>query len=232
MGNLDVEGFYREIARADPDVIVLVEIGRWWYEELRKLPAFAPYKYGTSANNSFLGDVAVFSRRPTSRLQLMWAQDRLNCVLDLPLGDVGLRLFCLHSPRPLADTPNLYSEYWQQTERMLADQREPLIVIGDFNATQHSLVYERLTSRRLRSAHEDRGRGYATTWPNGFHLLPPIRIDQVLLSPQVECVSIVEGLGTGSDHRPLVLDVRVHRSAPGSQPAARERSGATGKAPL
>jgi endonuclease/exonuclease/phosphatase (EEP) superfamily protein YafD len=223
MGNLDVKGFYREIAAADPDVIVLVEIGRWWYEEMRKLPAFAPYQYGTSVNNSFLGDVAVFSRRPTSRLQLVWAQDRLNCVLDIPLGEVALRLFCLHSPRPLAEAPSLYRAFWRETEPMLAEQREPLVVIGDFNATQHSQVYKRLTSGRLRSAHEDRGRGYATTWPNRYNPLPPIRIDHALLSPQVECVSIVEGLGKGSDHKPLVLDVRVHPPGRPSNPAIAER---------
>ena len=72
---------------------------------------------------------------------------------------------------------------------------------------------------RLRSAHVDRGRGYAITWPNGMFPLPPIRIDHALLSPEVECLAISEGIGTGSDHRPLVVDLRVHGQAgePGTQ---------------
>jgi endonuclease/exonuclease/phosphatase (EEP) superfamily protein YafD len=92
-------------------------------------------------------------------------------------------------------------------------------VVGDFNATQHSRVYEQLMSGHFRSAHEDRGRGYATTWPNGLRPVPPIRIDQALMSPQVECVSIVEGTGLGSDHKPLILELRVH--TPGPAGAAR-----------
>jgi endonuclease/exonuclease/phosphatase (EEP) superfamily protein YafD len=92
---------------------------------------------------------------------------------------------------------------------ILTAEQGPLVIVGDFNATEHSLVYEQLTSEWLRSAHDDRGRGYATTWPNRRNWLPPIRIDQVLLSPQVECERIVEGRGLGSDHKPLIVDVRL-----------------------
>ena len=113
--------------------------------------------------------------------------------------------------------PNEYALYWQEIAPILAEQPEPLVVIGDFNATQHSLLYEQLISGRLRSAHEDRGRGYATTWPNGKRPFPPIRIDQAFLSPQVECISIVEGVGPGSDHKPLILDLRVHATVPTQQ---------------
>jgi endonuclease/exonuclease/phosphatase (EEP) superfamily protein YafD len=71
-------------------------------------------------------------------------------------------------------------------------------------------VYEQLEADGLRSAHEDRGQGYAVTWPNGARWIPPIRIDQAFVSPEVECISIREGRGAGSDHKPLILDLRVH----------------------
>jgi hypothetical protein len=89
------------------------------------------------------------------------------------------------------------------------EARHPLIVIGDFNATQNSRVYKDLKIGGLRSAHEDRGRGYVTTWPNGWSLIPPIRIDQAFLSADVTCQDITEGIGTGSDHKPLILDVQI-----------------------
>ena len=100
-----------------------------------------------------------------------------------------------HSHRPLVETPDLYAAYWSQVIPLIEVQTGPLIVIGDFNATQHSAVYEQLTAGRLRSAHTDCGRGYATTWPNGQWPLPPIRIDQAFLSPEIECLSIAEGVG-------------------------------------
>jgi endonuclease/exonuclease/phosphatase (EEP) superfamily protein YafD len=72
----------------------------------------------------------------------------------------------------------------------------------------------------MRSAHDDRGRGYATTWPNDKFWLPPIRIDQAFLSPDVACKRIVEGHGKGSDHRPIVVDLTVARSVQPPLPAS------------
>jgi endonuclease/exonuclease/phosphatase (EEP) superfamily protein YafD len=94
-------------------------------------------------------------------------------------------------------------------EQVVSDQPEPLIVVGDLNATQYSRVYQRLTGGRLRGAHEDRGRGYATTWPAGRYWAPSIRIDHALLSPGIECLNIDETTIPGSDHRGLILEVRI-----------------------
>jgi hypothetical protein len=39
--------------------------------------------------------------------------------------------------------------------------------------------------------------------------MPPIRIDQAFLSPEIECLDIREGRGEGSDHKPLIVDLRI-----------------------
>ncbi len=120
----------------------------------------------------------------------------------------------MHSPRPFYKEHFNYSEFWLGALPLISQQPRPLMVIGDFNATQYSRVYQELASMGLRSAHVDRGRGYATTWPNGDNPLPPIRIDQAFLSPQVECLNITEGIGRGSDHKPLILEIRVREDRP------------------
>jgi len=115
----------------------------------------------------------------------------------------------LHAPRPMAFRDDDYRGFWKEAEPLILSLPHPLIVVGDFNATQYSRVYEELKNAGLRSAHEDRGRGYATTWPNGMVPVPPIRIDQAFLSADVGCRAIEEGIGIGSDHKPLVLDVEI-----------------------
>jgi endonuclease/exonuclease/phosphatase (EEP) superfamily protein YafD len=107
---------------------------------------------------------------------------------------------------------NDYDGFWKEVVPLVLSEPHSLVVVGDCNATQYSLVYEQLKAGGLRSAHEDRGRGYATTWPNGTLPLPPIRIDQAFLSPEVACTSIAEGEGRGSDHKPLILDIEVGKS--------------------
>jgi endonuclease/exonuclease/phosphatase (EEP) superfamily protein YafD len=201
----------REIAKVNPDIIVLVEYRRWWTQDLRGSSVLKPYVYGTNLNKAYDGEVAIFSRIPISKQQMLWiAGPRVNDVVDIPLGKTSLRLFALHSPRPFYEPPHNYGEFWKQAIPLISQQPRPLIVIGDFNATQFSRVYQELTALSLRSAHDDRGRGYATTWPNGEDPVPPVRIDQAMLSPEVECLSIAEGVGEGSDHKPLILDIRVH----------------------
>lgn len=78
-----------------------------------------------------------------------------------------------------------------------------------FNATPHTRWYQRLQTERLRGAHEDRRRGLATTWPNGRAPVPPIRLDHVLVSPEVSVLDVREGVGEGSDHRPVIVDLTL-----------------------
>jgi endonuclease/exonuclease/phosphatase (EEP) superfamily protein YafD len=210
--NSDHEGFLKEIAGVDPDVVVLIEYRRWWTHSLRDSPELKPYIYGTNLDAPYNGDIGIFSRIPINKQQMIWVDTHVNDVVDIPLGGTSVRLFALHSPRPFNEKPFDYGGFWRQTLPLLAEQPRPLIVLGDFNATQHSAVYRSLIDMGLRSGHADRGRGYATTWPNGDNPLPPIRVDQAMLSPEVECLNITEGLGRGSDHKPLILDIRVRRS--------------------
>jgi endonuclease/exonuclease/phosphatase (EEP) superfamily protein YafD len=221
--NPDHEGVLREIASRDPDVIVLIEYRRWWTHSLRESSVLKSYPYGTDLNQPYTGEIAVFSRLPISKQQIIWLPDHMNNVVDIPLRNTSLRLFCLHSPRPIYEKPFGYGEFWSKELPLISQQPRPLVVIGDFNATQSSRVYQELMATGLRSAHSDRGRGYATTWPNGDNPLPPIRIDQALLSPQVECLGVAEGIGYGSDHKPLIVDIRVHEADRASATASADR---------
>jgi endonuclease/exonuclease/phosphatase (EEP) superfamily protein YafD len=88
----------------------------------------------------------------------------------------------------------------------------PLILAGDFNATPHSAWHARFLRRGLRDSHDLCGRPLATTWANGVLPIPRIRLDHVLVSAHLGCAAIVEGVGEGSDHRPVVVDLQL---APG-----------------
>ena len=91
----------------------------------------------------------------------------------------------------------------------------PTVVCGDFNARPRSLVYRMLTER-LRDAqlvvpHEHTP---LSTFPS---LLPLLRIDHVLVSPDVEvqACSVVRGklARLASDHLPLIADIELPRAS-------------------
>lgn len=220
--NKQIDEVFAEAREANPDVIVLVELQTYWWRELMRRGPVPGYPYGTNLPNRNSGDVAVFSRLPVRRMEEVILETRSSLVLDIPLEQDGakrgeVQIVALHSPRPTTSMIDNYYVFWDQMLPVIADRHGPQVVIGDFNATQHSRVYAELLALGLRSAHVDRGRGYVTTWPNGVRPFPPIRIDQSMLSPDVECVSVAEGTGPGSDHTPLILDLRIHLPAAPAQ---------------
>lgn len=216
--NTNLDGMLAEARSVDPDVIVLAEMQYWWWHQLMDLDPLPDYPYGTNLQNRNAGDIGIFSRLPVGQLQQIVSENRVSLLVDISLGEQTLQLMALHSPRPTYFGIGDYYRFWRQMEPIIESIHGPFVVLGDFNATQHSLVYQRLKADGLRSAHEDRGRGYAVTWPNGHYPIPPIRIDQVFLSPEVECESIRAGVGPGSDHKPLILELRLRDRESGGLP--------------
>ena len=207
--NLEHDAMLQEIAAANPDVIVLVEYSWPWHLAFKSAPVMRPYIHGTGHLQSHIGSVNVFSKLPLKKEMQNWVNSRAVHTIDLELDGDTLRIIGLHGPRPIDDPKYDYAGYWQKLVPLLTAEQGPVVVVGDFNATEHSRAYRQLKAGSLRSAHDDRGRGYATTWPNGQVWLPPIRIDQAFVSSEIECQRIVEGRGLGSDHKPLIVDVRI-----------------------
>jgi endonuclease/exonuclease/phosphatase (EEP) superfamily protein YafD len=210
--NKEYTALLEEIRAANPDVIVLVEFSWFWLMAYHDSPFFAAYPYGGGMAFQQLGDVNVFSRIPLASSRKEWFGGRALRTIEIPVGAETLHVIGLHAPRPMNIQNSDYEGFWSRTIPIILAEKGPLVVVGDCNATQYSAVYKKLTADRLRSAHEDRGRGYATSWPNGQLPLPPIRIDQALVSREVECLDIKEGEGRGSDHKPLILDVTIRRN--------------------
>jgi endonuclease/exonuclease/phosphatase family metal-dependent hydrolase len=82
----------------------------------------------------------------------------------------------------------------------------PTIVMGDFNTPTESVWFDEVR-HDFTHAFEQAGRGMLTTWPAPA---PILAIDHVWLSRQfqIDCASI--GWSWASDHRPIVVDVRLH----------------------
>ena len=208
--NSEYTALLKELQDADPDVIVLVEFTPNWHTAYLHSPFFAAYPYGSGMKNMARGTANVFSKLPLKSEEENWFGGRGIQSFEILIDSETLHIVSLHAPRPQSIREDDYEGFWNRTIPMILGENGPLVVIGDFNATQYSSVYDQLTADRLRSAHQDRGRGYATTWPNGQFWLPSlIRIDQALLSAEVECLGIKEGEGRGSDHKPLILDVKI-----------------------
>ncbi len=92
-------------------------------------------------------------------------------------------------------------------------RRDPLILIGDLNATSRTVAY-RMLAARLTDAHGSRGAraSRVATFPSA---MPVLRIDHALVSAGIRVVHLAAPVTplarVASDHLPLVIDFEVER---------------------
>ncbi len=88
----------------------------------------------------------------------------------------------------------------------------PRIVAGDLNATEPSVVEQTLLNTGLRDAYSSASVGYGFT--HGHSLLKGLsflRIDHILVSPQIAVADAFTGGAQASQHRPVIADLYLHR---------------------
>lgn len=88
----------------------------------------------------------------------------------------------------------------------------PVILGGDLNAPESSLVVKTLLNTGLRDVWSSAGRGYGYT--HGHSLLKGLsflRIDHILVSDEIGVAAVSVGGAAASEHRPVIADLMLHR---------------------
>jgi endonuclease/exonuclease/phosphatase (EEP) superfamily protein YafD len=220
MVNTDTAGIIGEIKAEQPDVLMLQEYTAGWHNAIqRELGAAYPHSsvvmredsFGIAvySRTAFVGDVVQF---PLGRAGV----EQMRAEVDLR-GGHRLALYNVHLLPPR--TPLYTGEHRLQFDDLVnALRAEPLpyVVCGDFNFPETTPQHAALKRAGAREAHELAGRGRGATWPvNGVfrYLVPGIRIDHVYLGSPLTATRCETGIGRGSDHRPVVVDVAVRNGA-------------------
>jgi endonuclease/exonuclease/phosphatase (EEP) superfamily protein YafD len=201
----------REALASGADVVVLQELTEAHLESIRAEGVLGAYPHTlVDARGGAFGS-AILSKLPL-------VASRLDDLAGLPMTRATLEvdgrtldLINVHTLSPMS------SENFGQRDRQLdalADLAagsggRPTLMVGDFNANRWHPAFRRLLDTGLHDGHEQVGRGLARTWPNGSVAPTFALLDHVLLSRSVTAVSVREGTGRGSDHRPVVADLRL-----------------------
>ncbi len=190
-----------EVVRQNPDIVVLLEVGR------NKLPLFealdAVYPHHVDClgvdycQNVILSKFAFLSGEMRSE----WAgPNMVRITLGPELG--GLTVVGVHTTRPPFAGRQL--EQIRALGDELAKFPGPQIVAGDFNAAPLSLMLRTLLER----SGFELASGLAT-WPATLGL-PQIAIDHILLSPSLRIAGLARiGAPAGSDHYPVIAEIAV-----------------------
>jgi len=203
MINTDFDAMIGELVAAEPDVMVLQEVSGAWADALAADERLEPWgwRHVVPMDGSF--GYAVLSRIPAG----FEAEDLLGVPVGIVTLDLGrpVELLAVHTLPPRTGE---LAEVWHDQMGLLAD-RPCDILAGDLNATRHHPSYRRLLASGLRDAHAEVGRASASTWPKRAFPLPPMRLDHVLVGDGVGVAAVWELPPSGSDHAPVVADLRI-----------------------
>jgi endonuclease/exonuclease/phosphatase (EEP) superfamily protein YafD len=157
-------------------------------------------------------------------------------VLRLPGGPITV--FNVH-PLRTGGWQHRYRQIASLLEEEVFREKTPVILGGDFNAPDHSQLYE-LVAGRLKNAHREAGFGFGFTYPSSevrafglFRAPPVVRIDHIFFSDRFVALraGTIDKSG-GSDHRPVFAELGLKPSTPddprvdsGGHPLASEPRG-------
>lgn len=205
--HLDAAAFARLQADARPDITAVTE--------LPQEPFTLGLKAAWTGNRSAL-DTMISSDWPVSGVTVRHRGGRGLPVIavDYTLPDAAgtLRVVGLHAPHTVGGWPVEMREQAIDAAIALvrdAPERGKVILTGDFNLTPWAPSFRRLLDEADLRTTTPRGLP-VMTWP-GWLLWAGIPIDHVLVGPAIGVRSLTRGPDIGSDHRPLIAELRVSR---------------------
>jgi len=206
--NEAIDAAIAEIKRLDADVVYLMEYSTAMQADIEA--ALTDYPYQIIEPSSRTMGVALFSKLPLEDVEVHRFQaTRIPIVyVVLTIENARVQLVAGHPWPPLfARWAPLHRAQMADIALVASQANHPLIVAGDFNASQWSYVVSSLANQlQLKDAR--RGFGLRHT----FHIAPLVTIplDHVYHSDALQVLKFELGNRGGSDHNPLKVDFRLN----------------------
>ncbi|MGF1523769.1 MAG: endonuclease/exonuclease/phosphatase family protein [Leptolyngbyaceae cyanobacterium] len=211
----DVLAFTRQ---EDPDLALFMEVDDAWISQLDTLGDTLPHSSGEG--NPYNFGIVIYSRSPFDAVErVAFGDDRIPSLTgEISVQNRAISFVGTHPLPPVR--PNFFQSRNQQLDlvgQYLQTVEHPKMLIGDLNLSMWSPYYGRLV-RQTNLKNARKGFGILPSWPTyGTHhqipgwasLLFSIPIDHCLLSSELEVVNVRVGPNLGSDHRPVIVDLRL-----------------------
>lgn len=211
--NRDTGPIVAEIVAENPDVLMLQEFTPHWQAAIdTAINDRYPHRVLMPQTDCF--GLAIYSKRPfigePSTDVRLGREDspQIRAVIDIGGRPVVFYDVHLVPPTTIAWSTEQRIELADLIER-ISRETDPVVVSGDFNLTPDSFHHAELRRAGFVDAHEIAGRGRGTSWPvkRWTRYVPGIRIDHIYLSRGLSAATSREGIGMGSDHRPVIADI-------------------------
>jgi endonuclease/exonuclease/phosphatase (EEP) superfamily protein YafD len=215
LDNHEPTQFAARMLQLRPDVLLLQEVTPWNLTDLTKAGLLDAFAYHFLDPLEGAHGSVILSKLPLQNGRTIYLQGWPMSTADVSTDAGPLRVVNVHAVAPLAPKR---IELWKGQLADLGREELPagghLVLAGDFNATRNNPAFAQILGSELRDAFVQAGTGAGNTWPADLSPLPGLlRIDHVLVSPDVVVTGARRARAPGSDHRPLVADLALVRQA-------------------
>lgn len=220
-GTRDADSALAQIARYEPDVIMMQDAGGVLNTAVGMIKG--------DWHVRTLDQYVIASKFPLDRADVRWISypDQthrvMRCSFDLKGRNIVLYSAHLMTPRwglgsirhprsqgvgTLEANVTVRVKQSEQLAKALAAEQNPVILGGDLNAPAQSTVCRQLFGVGMQDAFSAAGRGYGYTYGHTTKVQSPyVRIDHVLVSKEWQVLDCWAGDPAGSDHCPVIADV-------------------------
>lgn len=202
--NHDLEAIVREVEKYDPDLLFIMEYSDAIQRQIES--SFAAYPHRLIRTSRWTMGLALFSRIPFDDTEIHRFQNTRIPIYEAKMSVDG-QPFTFVGGHPWAAQPQwaqLHRNQVADISKIAAKSSGPLIVAGDFNATQWSYSLEQLALaakvRNIRRAFD-----LNKTFFPGASI--GLSLDHVLISDEWTLLDYKHGERGGSDHLPIVVDL-------------------------
>jgi vancomycin resistance protein VanJ len=234
-GNTDTSGIERYIREIDADIVAIQEVTATYARNgITALRDKYPYQF----NVGYQWGNLILSRYP------FLSEDKIGAAIGgvthtehqrvtFRFGSETIALYNIHLPYPLVGDVRLRSRFrliesfsryddrprnalMRQLLTRLENEPYPMLVMGDFNLSDHSPTYQVIASQ-LHDSWKEQGWGLGATWPNARpaglprYVPPLIRIDYIWHSDSFRVLDIRQGQPLTSDHLPIIATLELRR---------------------
>ncbi|MGW0877667.1 endonuclease/exonuclease/phosphatase family protein [Streptomyces sp. NPDC002740] len=198
------------VRREQPDLVFVQECEYTCQATVaRELGADYPYRQAVPGDSS-VGSV-VLSRFPlTAAAGVPGSMGMPGAVADVDGHAVRLQL--AHPKPPLPRQVSLWKrELGRLRDFAARHENGPLVLAGDFNASQDHAAFRRVLGTGLRDAARLAGDAREPSWPSRTTPAFGAQIDHVLVSEDFSASDARFLRLAGTDHRALVVNLTLHR---------------------
>ena len=204
--NPDLDAVVAEVRKFDPDLFFLMEYSDAIQAQIES--EFVDYPHQLIRTSRQTMGLALFSRLPFDETEIhRFAETRIPIFQAVVrVGDTPFTFVGGHSWPPQPRWGQLHRDQVASITRVASQSTHPLIVAGDFNASQWSYAVQDM-GRQAGVANILRP--FDLTKTSSPVPLIGLPIDHVLLSDEWVVTNIEYGDKGGSDHKPIVVDLRL-----------------------